>query len=74
MDLSTYSNDGPECPYCGRQFVPDESYYYDEAAFTQMECDECRKTFKVEVHHSVSWRCDPIPEPAASDQSQGGEG
>jgi predicted amidophosphoribosyltransferase len=62
MSTWTYSDDGPECPYCGRQFTPDESFYYDALAFTEMNCDECGEPFKVEVHHSVSWRCGPMPE------------
>lgn len=61
----TYSQDGPECPYCGREFTPDEGYYY-EKAFTSMDCDECEKTFKVEVYHSTSWRCHPIDPPLKS--------
>lgn len=64
MSTSTYSNDGPECPYCGCQFVADETYYHDPS-FTKMDCDECGKPFKVEVRHSVSWRCDAISAPAA---------
>lgn len=54
MSTCTYSTDGPECPYCGRAFTPDEPYYYDEK-LTEMDCDECGKKFKVEVSHSVSW-------------------
>lgn len=56
----TYSTDGPECPYCGRKYTPDEAHYYDEARYTEQECDECEKTFKVEVYNSTSWTCDAI--------------
>lgn len=56
----TYSTSGPECPYCGRQYTPDEAYYYDESNFTEQECDGCEKTFKVEVCNSTSWTCRPI--------------
>jgi NAD-dependent SIR2 family protein deacetylase len=52
----TYSTEGPECPHCGRQYTADEPHYYDDN-YTEDECDECGKKFKVEVHHSVSWAC-----------------
>lgn len=60
----TYSTDGPECPHCGRTYTPDEPHFYDESGYTQDECDTCGKPFKVEVHHSVSWVCEPVePQP-----------
>jgi transcription elongation factor Elf1 len=52
----TYSTDGPQCPYCNREFVPDEGFYYD-SNLAELDCDECGKAFKVEVYHSVSWTC-----------------
>lgn len=55
----TYESEGPKCPYCGRQFTADEACYYDELRYTQDDCDECGRTFDVEVYHSVSWRCSP---------------
>ena len=58
----TCSTAGPECPYCGRAFVADEPFYYDESKFTEMECDACGKEFKVEVCHSVSWECRKLEE------------
>lgn len=54
---STYSYDGPVCPYCGRAFVPDDPIYYDERLMTEIDCDECGKKFGVEVYNSVSWHC-----------------
>ena len=63
IDRSTYSNEGPKCPYCGRQFTADESYYYDDRNYTQDECDECGKSFNVEVFTETSWTCETIPEP-----------
>ncbi len=63
----TYSTDGPQCPHCGRQFTPDEASYYDEMKYTEDECDECGKTFRVEVHHSVAWACEPVNEQSAED-------
>lgn len=56
----TYSHDGPICPYCGRKFVPDDPAYYDEQRYIEQNCDDCYKTFKVEVYHSTSWTCDAI--------------
>jgi|GEM_PF-3337308 len=54
----TYSTSGPECPYCGRQYTPDEPHYYDESNYTEQECDDCGNTFMVEVYHSTSWTCE----------------
>jgi transposase-like protein len=56
----TYSLNGPECPHCGQRFIPDEAHYYDEQRYTEQDCDECEKTFKVEVYHSTSWTCEAI--------------
>ena len=47
--------EGPVCPYCGRQFTADEAHYYDEEKYQADECDECGKTFGVEVVHTTSW-------------------
>lgn len=65
----TYSNEGPKCPYCGRQYTADDAGYYDERTYTEETCDSCEKTFDVEVYHSVSWTCtarddgQPVGEP-----------
>jgi hypothetical protein len=56
----SYSTDGPECPKCGFTFTPDESYYY-ELRYTEDTCQECGCKFSVEVHHSVSWKCEAMP-------------
>ncbi len=58
----TYSHEGPECPHCGRKWVPDDPGYYDADNYTEQKCDECEKTFAVEVYHSTSWTCDAIEE------------
>lgn len=50
-----YSSEGPKCPYCGRQYTADEPYFYDVNKYTEQECDQCGKTFDVEVCHSVDW-------------------
>lgn len=42
------------CPYCGWKFEPDEGCYYDED-FTEMDCNDCEKTFTVSVEHSTTW-------------------
>ena len=56
----TYSTEGPQCPYCERQFTADEPFYYDERLCDKLECDECGRAFKVEVSHSTSWTCEMI--------------
>ena len=56
MDKETYSDLGPICPHCGREYTADEPFYYDEM-LTELECDECEKTFNVRVYHDVSWTC-----------------
>lgn len=60
----TYSTEGPQCPYCERQYTADDAGYYDEQNYTEETCDECGKTFDVEVYHSVSWSCYTREEPA----------
>lgn len=57
---STYSSEGPECPYCGFVFTPDEGHYFDENRYTEDTCPECEKKFKVEVFHRVTWSCEVI--------------
>jgi hypothetical protein len=69
-DTESYSTDGPQCPQCGFTFTPDEGHYFDEAAYTEDACPECYTTFKVEVHHSVSWTCEII---AVANSSSTGE-
>lgn len=61
----SYSEEGPACPHCGRQFTADGPEYYQDS-YTQDECDECGGLFKVEVQHSVSWTCTAIPSTEAS--------
>jgi ribosomal protein L37AE/L43A len=56
----TYSTDGPQCPYCGRQYTADESHYYDEMNYTEEVCDECDKKFSVSVCSTVAWSCEAI--------------
>lgn len=58
----TYETEGPKCPHCGRQYTADESHYYDEHRFTEMDCDECEKPFNVRVYLSASWTCWPKEE------------
>lgn len=54
----TYSHEGPQCPYCGRQYTADEPFYYDEN-LQAMDCDECGEQFRVSVCISTSWTCEP---------------
>lgn len=60
MSEETYSSEGPECPYCHRQYTADEPHYFNETNYTRETCDECGKTFRVQVHTTVSWLCEPI--------------
>jgi DNA-directed RNA polymerase subunit RPC12/RpoP len=53
----TESDDGPECPHCGRGFIPDEGYYYDQTKFDRFKCDECGRESTVEIFHVTTWRC-----------------
>jgi ribosomal protein L37AE/L43A len=53
----TYSDKGPQCPYCGNQFTADDSFYYDESKYTEEECPSCEKTFDVSVYTSTTWTC-----------------
>jgi len=59
MTEETYSHEGPKCPYCERQYTADDSYFYDEMNFTDMECDACHQVFDVDVYTSTSWTCTP---------------
>jgi transposase-like protein len=69
----TWSSDGPQCPYCGRQYTADESHYYDEQNYTEEDCDSCGKKFAVEVHTSVYWACEPIDDGAIPPAHRGPE-
>lgn len=53
----TYSTEGPQCPYCGFQYTADDPIYYDAQRFTEETCDQCDKTFDVEVFTSTTWTC-----------------
>lgn len=52
----TYEGEGPKCPYCGRQYTADKPIYYSDR-YREETCDECGKTFDVEVCTSTDWRC-----------------
>lgn len=63
--MTTTENDyGPECPYCGFVFTPDDAIYYDRYKYTEETCPECGKQFKVKVDHTTIWICDTIDQPA----------
>lgn len=62
-------SEGPQCPYCQRQYTADEAYYFDENAYTQETCDECGKTFSVQVHTTTDWICEPMPDAAKAPSS-----
>ena len=61
----TYSDEGPQCPHCGRQYTADEPHFYDERNYTEDTCDTCEKPFQVSVYTSTTWSCEPVE---ASDQ------
>ena len=54
MMEALYSTIGPICPHCEHQHRADEPFYFDEDT-TEMECDHCSASFRVEVYHSTSW-------------------
>lgn len=58
--FESYSHDGPECPRCAFTFTPDEPHYYDEARYTEDECQECGCKFTVSVAITTSWSCEEI--------------
>jgi hypothetical protein len=62
VESYTFSREGPKCPYCDRQFTADDSSYYDSFKYTQETCDNCGKTFSVEVNTETTWYCEPINE------------
>jgi Zn ribbon nucleic-acid-binding protein len=61
----TFSSEGPICPHCQRQYTADEAWYYDEMRLTEMECEECGKTFSVSVFTQTTWTCEPKDRPPA---------
>jgi tRNA(Ile2) C34 agmatinyltransferase TiaS len=70
MAEETYSAEGPQCPYCGRQFTADGPHYYSDD-YEQDECDECGGKFAVTVHTTVAWSCEPIDAPEHPPQVRG---
>jgi hypothetical protein len=60
---TTFSTLGPTCPHCGYCIRPDEAHHYDPNLFTETECSDCGKPFKVEVFTSTSWTCRRFGEP-----------
>lgn len=66
----TFSTEGPQCPHCGRQYTADEGYYY-QTDYTEEECDECGNKFRIEVSHTTSWTCEPIPAAVSSPSHPG---
>lgn len=60
MIKEAYSDYGPKCPHCGRQFEPDQPLYYDPMSYTKDVCDTCDKPFEVEVIIDTTWRCTEI--------------
>jgi hypothetical protein len=69
MARETYSSEGPQCPYCDRQYTADEPHYYDETGYTEDECDSCGGKFTVCVHVSVAWSCEPIIHEESHDEA-----
>lgn len=61
MAEDTYEDEGPKCPYCGRQYVADDPIYFDEMRYTEETCDQCEQTFDVSVSTTTTWWCYPRP-------------
>jgi transposase-like protein len=59
MANDTYSGEGPQCPFCKRQYVADaDGWWYDKNNFADgYKCDECGNTFDVEVEINITWSC-----------------
>ena len=55
MSDEVISTEGPQCPFCGRQYTADESIYFDEMNYTSEDCDECGETFGVTVYTETTW-------------------
>jgi hypothetical protein len=67
MTETTYSEEGPQCPHCNRQYTADEPFYYDERTYTEETCDQCGGKFSVDVEHRTSWHCEAILSQERSD-------
>lgn len=59
MNESKYSDDGPICPVCDREFVPDEGSWFESGP---VDCDQCETRFYMEVENNPLWRT-YLPEP-----------
>jgi hypothetical protein len=53
------NGEGPECPFCGREYTADEPHYHDEDGFT-IECDECGNEFQVWPMIHITWRTEAV--------------
>ncbi len=60
MPTSTFSTEGPKCPYCGDQITADDGMFYDEMNYTEEECYSCGKTFEVSVTIETTLETNPI--------------
>lgn len=66
QDGETYSTDGPKCPHCGHVQTPDEAFYFDGRRYEKDTCGNCDRPYLVEVEHSTSWTCRPVPRASSS--------
>lgn len=70
MTSEQYSDEGPICPYCLRQFTADDSSYYNDN-LTELDCDDCERTFCVSVYTSTSWTTNAKDSPGISTPIRG---
>lgn len=63
IDRTTYSHDGPVCPYCGHQHRNDDSQFYNEN-LSELECGSCGKVSLMRVCVSWSWVCEQFDDVA----------
>lgn len=50
----TISTEGPTCPYCRLTITPDEAFFFSDR-YSEQECPDCERKFKVEYHRRDSW-------------------
>lgn len=62
--VRTFEVTGPRCPYCQHLHMPDDPVFFDEM-MTELECEECMKTFEMRVFVQTSWTCSPASKASA---------
>src|SRR5471030_2752518 len=50
-----YGSSEITCPYCGREHTESYTFHEDEGAGFDMECEECSKSFWVDIEYSIDY-------------------